>query len=158
MKFLRTLLLPLLSILLASGNQVLSNLDNPLLGVSSNVKHTAKTGENAEVCAKQGTASTGLTKVVSEEIKSLPVVRTKLSPHCLERCAERDITKKMAEKVLEKGLRFYDPLNKSIVYVLRNGMGSGKHITIATEPSSGLLKTVYLSRPGNLPKRYIPLD
>jgi hypothetical protein len=57
MKFLRTLLLPLLSILLASGNQVLSNLDNPLLGVSSNVKHTAKTGENAEVWSKQGKGS-----------------------------------------------------------------------------------------------------
>ncbi len=54
MKFLRTLLLPLLSILFVSGNQVLSNLDNPLLGVSSNVKHTAKTDENAGVCTKQG--------------------------------------------------------------------------------------------------------
>jgi hypothetical protein len=54
MKFLRTLLLPLLSILLASGNQVLIKLDNPLLGVSSNVKHTAKTDGNAGVWGKQG--------------------------------------------------------------------------------------------------------
>lgn len=40
----------------------------------------------------------------------------------------------MAEKAIEKGFRYYDPKNKSIVYVLHNGMGSGKHLLLPTAP------------------------
>lgn len=121
MKFLRKLLLPLLSILLVAGNQTLGNLYSYPLGVSSSVKHTTKADVNARDCAKQGkivndasSSAIKVEKVIAEEIKNLPVVRTNLSPHCLERCAERGLTKKMAEKAIEKGLRYYDPKNKSI--------------------------------------------
>lgn len=64
----------------------------------------------------------------------------------------------MAEKTIEKGLRYYDPKHKSIVYILHNGMASGEHLALAVVPHSGLLKTVYTMRPNYFPKRLIPID
>ena len=64
----------------------------------------------------------------------------------------------MAKKTLEKGVRYYDPLNKSMVYVLRNGMASGDHLMLAVEPSSGLLKTIFIKPMSkSLPKRLVPI-
>lgn len=63
----------------------------------------------------------------------------------------------MAEKAIEKGLRYYDPKNKSIVYVLRNGMGSGDHLMLAVVPETGLLKTVF-TRAKPIHKRLILLE
>ena len=49
MKFLRILLLPLLSILLVTGNQTLENLYSNPLDVSSVVKNNAKTDVGMEM-------------------------------------------------------------------------------------------------------------
>ncbi len=77
--------------------------------------------------------------------------------HRIERCAERGITKKMAEKAIEKGLRYYDPKHQSITYVLRNSMPKDRHLVIAVVPESGLLKTIY-TRSKPLPKRWILIE
>ena len=54
MKFLRILLLPLLSILLVTGNQTLWNLYSYPLGVSSDVKNSTKTDVSARDWAMKG--------------------------------------------------------------------------------------------------------
>ena len=48
----------------------------------------------------------------------------------------------MAEKVIETGIRYYDPLNKSIVHVLPNGFGSGKGLLVAVNHTTGEVRTV----------------
>ncbi|WP_243018430.1 hypothetical protein [Candidatus Cardinium hertigii] len=99
----------------------------------------------------------GITKVVSEQVKPLPAARTKLGVHCIEQCTARGITKKMAQKAIEKRVRYYDPKHKSIVYVLHNGMASGDHLMLAVVPESGLLKTVF-TRSKPIHKRLILLE
>jgi hypothetical protein len=59
--------------------------------------------------------------------------------------AERGVTKQMVETAISKGMRFYDPLNKSINYILPNGFGSGKSLLVGTNPLTGEVTTVLRS-------------
>jgi RHS repeat-associated protein len=74
-----------------------------------------------------------------------------------ERLALREVTPKMLQTTINKGLRFYDPKNGTINYVLRNGFASGKDLLVGTNPLSGKVTTVIrgskLVRP-----RFVPLD
>lgn len=70
--------------------------------------------------------------------------------------AQRGVTPKMAQTAINKGLKFYDPKNGSINYILKNGFGSGKDLLIGTNPLNGNIKTVI--RGSNLIKsRMIPI-
>ncbi len=73
---------------------------------------------------------------------SVVVTGASFSRHAIERLAERGITRKMADVAIKKGLRFYDPKNKSINYVLKNVFGSGKDLLIGTNPLTGDITTV----------------
>nr|MBA3987159.1 RHS repeat-associated core domain-containing protein [Flavobacteriales bacterium] len=74
-----------------------------------------------------------------------------------ERFALRGVSPKMAQKAIEKGSMFYDPKNKSINYILRNGFASGKDLLVGTNPLSGKITTVIRGR--NLAsKRMIPIQ
>ena len=109
-------------------------------------------------CREGVSAVTDSDALVAEKIKTLPTVRTKLGVHCIERCLERGITKAMAEKTIEKGVRYYDPKNHSIAYVLRHGMASGDHLILAVIPETGLVKTIFTKPMGkSLPKRLVPI-
>jgi hypothetical protein len=48
----------------------------------------------------------------------------------------------MVNVALRQGERYYDPLNKSVVYVLRGGMASGKSLAVATNAITGSVNTV----------------
>ena len=87
---------------------------------------------------------------------SLAKIGTQFSEHALQRMAERGITPKMASTAIRKGMRFYDPKNKSFNYVLKNGFGSGKDLLIGTNPMNGRITTSI--RGSNLVKgRMIPV-
>jgi hypothetical protein len=47
----------------------------------------------------------------------------------------------MIEVALRKGLKFWDPKNTSYVFVLKEGMASGKDLLVAIDPVSGIVKT-----------------
>ena len=62
------------------------------------------------------------------------------SSHLLERMAQRGITPKMVDAALRNGERYWDPLNKSVAYVLRNGTKQGG-LLIGRNPITGKLTT-----------------
>ncbi len=49
---------------------------------------------------------------------SLVKTGTQFSKHSIQRMAQRGVTPKMAQTAISKGQKFYDPLNKSINYIL----------------------------------------
>jgi RHS repeat-associated protein len=65
-------------------------------------------------------------KIAASSGTSLIKTGIQFSKHSLERLAQRGVTKDMAELAISKGQKFYDPLNKSINYVLANAFGSVK--------------------------------
>jgi hypothetical protein len=67
---------------------------------------------------------------------------TQFSSHAIQRMAERGVSPKMAQITINKGLKFYDPYNKSINYILPNSFASGKHLLIGTDPRTGEIRTV----------------
>ncbi len=88
---------------------------------------------------------------------SLVKAGTQFSMHSLERLAQRGITQKMALTAINKGQKFYDPLNKSINYVLPNGFGSGKSLLIGTNPLTGKVTTAIRSSKNLIKNRFIPI-
>jgi hypothetical protein len=77
--------------------------------------------------------------------------------HGVERLAERGITPGMAKMAIKKGLKFFDPKNNTINYVLKNGFGSGKDLLIGTNPLTGEITTGI--RGSNLiSSRFIPIQ
>jgi len=80
------------------------------------------------------------------------------SKHSLERLAERGVTKAMAELAIKKGQKFFDPVNKSINYILSNGFGSGKSLLVGTNPFTGEVTTVIRSSKNLINKRFIPIQ
>lgn len=88
---------------------------------------------------------------------SLLKTGTQWSKHSLQRLAERGVTKDMAEMAISKGQKFYDPLNKSINYVLPNGYASGKSLLVGTNPLTGEVTTVILSSKNLINKRFVPI-
>ena len=63
----------------------------------------------------------------------------------------------MAELAISKGQKFYDPLNKSINYILPNGFGSGKSLLVGTNPLTGEVTTVLKSSKNLIKPRMIPI-
>ncbi|MEH3114030.1 DUF4258 domain-containing protein [Pedobacter terrae] len=88
---------------------------------------------------------------------SLVKTGTQWSKHSLQRLAERGVTKDMAEMAIRKGQKFYDPLNKSINYVLPKGYASGKSLLVGTNPFTGEVTTVIRSSKNLINKRFIPI-
>lgn len=89
--------------------------------------------------------------------QSLVKTSVEISGHAATQMAERGITEKMVEMGLSKGLKYWDPKNKSINYVLKNAFASGKDLLVGTNPLSGKVTTVI--RGTNLTsKRLIPIQ
>ncbi|NVK52546.1 MAG: hypothetical protein HWD85_06395 [Flavobacteriaceae bacterium] len=98
--------------------------------------------------------------------KSLQKVTTKIlvktsvefTKHSLERLKRRGVTPTMAKKVIEKGVKYYDPKTKTINYILRNGFASGKDLLIGTNPITGQVTTVIKSSKNLVNKRFIKIN
>ena len=99
----------------------------------------------------------GIEAVAAKTGTSLVKTGTQWSKHSLQRLAERGVTKDMAEMAISKGQKFYDPLNKSINYVLPNGYASGKSLLVGTNPLTGEVTTVIRSSKNLINKRFIPI-
>jgi Domain of unknown function (DUF4258) len=84
------------------------------------------------------------------------VKTTQIGVHAAEQMAERKISEAMVKAVIRNGERFYDPLNKSINYVVRRGFASGKDLLVATNPFTGMVTTVIRGRKLVRP-RFVPL-
>lgn len=82
---------------------------------------------------------------------------TQFSKHSLERLAQRGVTQDMAQLAISKGQKFYDPLNKSINYVLPNGFASGKSLLVGTNPLTGGGTTVIRSSKNLINSRFVPI-
>ena len=80
-----------------------------------------------------------------------------ISDHAAKAMAEHNVSQKMVEKALEVGQRFYDPKNNSVVYVVKEGMASGKDLAIATDKVTGVVKTVMVNVETIRP-RFIPMN
>jgi RHS repeat-associated protein len=72
------------------------------------------------------------------------LVRTGLniSEHAAGRMAQYGVSKAMVNATLRKGVRYWDPKNKSVVYVLKEGFASGKSLAVAINPVTGGVNTV----------------
>jgi hypothetical protein len=88
---------------------------------------------------------------------SLAKTGIQFTKHSLERLAERGVTQDMAELAISKGQKFYDPLNKSINYVLTNGFASGKSLLVGTNQLTGEITTVIRSSKNLIRSRFIPI-
>lgn len=89
---------------------------------------------------------------------SLMRLTPKLSNHAIKRMVERGVTPKMVFSVFKNGQRFYDPLNKSINYILPNSFGSGKSLLIGVNPLTGEVATVVRSSKNLIKKRMFLID
>ncbi len=125
------------------------------------VKETSKIA--TKTIQKTGTVALekGVVKASSQAfIKgqfSLVQSGTQYSKHGLERLIQRGVTPGMADTAINKGIKFYDPKNKTINYVLKNGFASGKDLLIGTNPFTNEVKTVI--RGTNLIRpRFHPID
>ena len=98
-----------------------------------------------------------LTEVIVNSTESAVAKTIEYSFHAaVERMGLRGVTEKMVKVALEKGLKFYDPKNGTINYILKNGFASGKDLLIGTNPITGEIATVI--RGTNLvAKRFIPI-
>lgn len=66
----------------------------------------------------------------------------KYSDHALEQATKRGIPKSWAEKAIQKGQRYYDHQNKSVVHVLQDSLKSGQSLGVARDAQSGVVKTI----------------
>ncbi len=80
-----------------------------------------------------------------------------MTNHAAQRMGERGITEKMIQVGIEKGAKFYDPKNGSIVYVLKNGFATGKDLLVARNPFTGAVTSVIRGKKLIL-KRFIPIE
>jgi hypothetical protein len=69
---------------------------------------------------------------------------------------ERGITRDMIRVALEKGDKFWDPKNKTVNYVLRDGFASGKDLLVGVNPGTNVITTV-IRGTDLVVKRFIPL-
>lgn len=65
-----------------------------------------------------------------------------ISGHAAERMAEYGVTRAMVRAAVNRGTRYWDPENASIVYVFKGGLASGKSLAVAQDPITGTIKTV----------------
>lgn len=94
---------------------------------------------------------------VSFSSRGLVKTGTQWSKHSLQRLSERGVTMAMAKTAINKGQKFYDPLNKSINYVLPRSYASGKSLLVGTNPLTGEVTTVIRSSKNLINKRFIPI-
>ncbi len=64
------------------------------------------------------------------------------SEHALEQAAKRGIPKSWAEKTIQKGQRYFDHQNKSVVHVLQDSLKTGQSLGVARDAESGVVKTI----------------
>lgn len=102
----------------------------------------------------------GVREVVAAKGGSEALIKTgtQWSKHSLERLAQRGVTQDMAELAIRKGQKFYDPLNKSINYILPNGFASGKSLLVGTNPLTGEVTTVIRSSKNLIKPRMFPIQ
>ena len=76
----------------------------------------------------------------------------------MERLAvrEADVSLTAVQRTIQRGQKFFDPKNNSIVSVLDRGMASGESILIAQNPESGLITTV-LTGQNLIRSRFVPI-
>ncbi len=67
----------------------------------------------------------------------------KLSKHAVRRMAQRGFTRKMIQKTIKNGTRYWDPKNGTWNYILRDGFASGKGSLVAVDPVTNVVRTVY---------------
>lgn len=81
-----------------------------------------------------------------------------LSRHAIERLAvrEADISLTAVQRTIQRGQKFFDPKNSSIVSVLDRGMASGDAILVARNPGTGLITTV-LTGQKLVRSRFVPI-
>ncbi len=77
-----------------------------------------------------------------------------LSKHAVERMSERGFTRKMVQVTIKKGIRYWDPKNGSINYILRDGFAKGKSSLVAVDPITNEIRTVI--RVSKISPRLIP--
>ncbi|MDH6344171.1 hypothetical protein M2480_003086 [Parabacteroides sp. PFB2-12] len=120
---------------------------------------TVTSGKIGESTVSGMAAQAGKGAVNVGKTGGAPLVKTgaKFSQHALERMAQRDITQDMAELAIRKGQKFYDPLNKSINYILPNSFASGKSLLVGTNPLTGEVTTVLRSSKNLIKPRMIPI-
>ena len=112
-----------------------------------------KASKGVERRVVKGAATTKTAK----KVEILAPRNINFSRHALERLTQRGITEKMVGMAISKGLKFYDPKNGSVNYVLKNSFGSGKGLLIGTNPLTGEVRTVL--RGSNLVRsRMLPID
>jgi YD repeat-containing protein len=76
--------------------------------------------------------------------------------HGTGRMVERAITDSMIKVVIRKGVRYYDPKHKTVVFYLKHAYVDGKDIMVAINPYTRRLTTTH---PSNAPKpRWIRID
>ncbi len=77
-----------------------------------------------------------------------------LSKHAVERMAERGFTRKMVQATIKEGIRYWDPRNGSINYILRDEFAKGKSSLVAVNPITNEIRTVI--RVSKISPRLIP--
>ncbi|AWG24521.1 DUF6443 domain-containing protein [Flavobacterium kingsejongi] len=113
-----------------------------------------KTGTAGVVIGTEEILATNATKATTT---GLATTGRKFSKHSLERLAERGVTVDMAELAIKKGQKFYDPLNKSVNYILSKGFVSGKSLLVGTNPVTGEITTVIRSSKNLVKTRMVPI-
>src|SRR5262249_5669010 len=122
-----------------------------LMGVQPSYMQEIPTGDGTVAQAAVGIVFLGEFLIGPEgEIVSI-------GKHAAEAMAEHKVTEAMVRKAMQRGKRFYDPKNKSVVYVLEKGMVNGKDLAIARDAATGELKTVMVN-PKAIRPRFIPLN
>ncbi|WP_235524426.1 RHS repeat-associated core domain-containing protein, partial [Caulobacter sp. Root655] len=75
--------------------------------------------------------------------------------HGLDAMAEHGVSRQMVSKVMQRGEKFLDPKNNSVVHVIRGGMASGKDLAVAVNRLTGKIATVMVNK-GAVRPRFLP--
>lgn len=65
-----------------------------------------------------------------------------ITEHTAERMAERGISEAMIEAALQKGIRYWDPKNGTVIYYLEKAFASGKSLAVSQNIINGAIVTV----------------
>ncbi len=66
----------------------------------------------------------------------------RVTTHTARRMAQRGFTRRMAEVVIARGTRYWDPKNGVYNYILKGGFASGHDALVGVSPVTGEIKTV----------------
>lgn len=115
------------------GGAVTAKVAQGVVVAGAKCLNAAKAGNAANAAATAATAEAGTTSALTT---------TLYGKHALQRMAERNITKDMVEKALQKGAKYFDPKHNTIAHVLAKGMASGKDLLVGKGIVSGKVTTV----------------